>query len=77
MIVNEVRTAGLTATAKASPLLGQCQVAKQQTRITELPFSAINVRRWQTDNTTVNHSFRLVGRKAAFHKNHDVRRSDR
>jgi hypothetical protein len=68
VIVNEFRTAGLTATvAKASSLLGQCQVAKPQTWIAELPFSPINLRRWQPDNATVNDSFRLVGRKAAFH----------
>ena len=73
MIVNEFRTAGLTATAaKASSLLGQCQVAKPQTRIAELPFSAINLRRWRPGNATVNDSFRLVGRKAAFHNEHGV-----
>jgi hypothetical protein len=39
VIVNEFRTAGLTPTAaKASSLLGQCQVAKPQTRIAELDF---------------------------------------
>jgi hypothetical protein len=62
VIVNEFRTAGLTATAaKASSLLGQCQVAKPQTRIAELPFSAINLRHWQPDDATVNNSFRLIG----------------
>jgi hypothetical protein len=73
VIVNEFRTAGLTATvAKASSLLGQCEVAKPQTWIAELPFSPINLRRWQPDNATVNDSFLLVGRKAAFHNEHGV-----
>ena len=73
MIVNEFRTTGLTATAaKASSLLGQCQVAKPQTWIAELPFSPINLRRWQPDNATVNDSFLLVGREAAFHNEHGV-----
>jgi hypothetical protein len=52
------------------------QVAKPQTRIAELPFSAINLRRWRPGNPTVNDSFRLVGRKPAFHNEHGVRRSD-
>jgi hypothetical protein len=48
------------------------QVAKPQTRIAELPFSAINLRRWRPGNATVSDSFRLVGRKAAFHNEHGV-----
>ena len=48
------------------------QVAKPQTRIAELPFSAINLRHWQPNDATANNSFRLVGRKAAFHNDYDV-----
>jgi hypothetical protein len=38
---------------RGASLLGQCQVAKPQTRIAELPFSAINLRRCQPDITKI------------------------
>jgi hypothetical protein len=54
----QFRTAGVTATAaKASSLLGQCQVAKPQTRIAELPFSAINLAAAKEEFVEIHEAF--------------------